>query len=307
MERITVILVCILVPLQGLFCLPGSVSGPTLILNPYGARSWGLARAYTAVCDDVNTITANPSGLAELKTPEVSFMNLKWLQQVSLNYLAGVYPLPRAYGIIGVGGSAFIYDDHKYYDDDGNYLRTLSYNELAFNIAYARSVIQNLNSGINVKYISSTIGEKYASSYALDLGFLYKVSDMNIGVSIQNIGKGLKYNKEYSDLPLNINMGVRYILFDILLLSADINKPFHDDIILGAGSEIRLFNIISLRMGYRIWSHDLYPIVAGMGLSYAFNRKLYKLDYALVPVKHFGYKHAISFSIKFNLKISGSS
>ena len=66
-----------------------------------GARAMGLGGAFTAVSDDINALSYNPAGLANLGRSEMGFTRAELVEGVSYNFLG--YSRPVAGGNIGLG------------------------------------------------------------------------------------------------------------------------------------------------------------------------------------------------------------
>ena len=112
---------------------------------------------------------------------------------------------------------------------------------------------------------------------AFDFGVLYKTGfkSLNIGMSVRNFSREVKYKKEGFQLPLIFQIGASFNFADImdvdknehsLLLTVDANHPrdFPEQIMIGV--EYTFMNLISLRGGYSA-PNDERNFSAGVGLK----------------------------------------
>ena len=167
---------------------------------------------------------------------------------------------------------------------------------------------------MNLKYFNTKLGVDTLDSAAVDIGILSSfnlpvlfagtVNDsFGIGFSIQNIGFSQKYINGKFAFPWKIRTGIRYILFQKsntgTTLMVGLNQTRNKKIRLASGIEINIFNAYKIRIGYKLLENDTaYTFTAGAGMN---NNKYNQLsyDYAFIPLKELGIKHAFSLKIKF--------
>jgi hypothetical protein len=95
---------------------------------------------------------------------------------------------------------------------------------------------------LTLKYISSNIDDASANAFALDAGVLLdtllpQVEGLHTGLSVQNIGTAMKYDKESFDLPQNLKFGASYSFARNLTLAVDLNKNTEPDVVFNAGTQ----------------------------------------------------------------------
>jgi hypothetical protein len=164
-------------------------------------------------------------------------------------------------------------------------------------VGYAKKFDSALSWGANLKYIKEDIQSFSDNTFAVDLGVQYRQPDSMItyGLAIRNIGGGLTFATESSDLPLTIRAGAAYhsqvmpLVVSAEIADIDSDTEFH------LGAEYTLQSILALRLGYNSADDLDNGITAGIGLQ----QSNYELDYAFVPMGVFGDSHRLSYSMKF--------
>ncbi len=267
-----------------------------------GARAAGLGGAYTAVSGDINSISYNPAGLANLKNSAASFTRAELVEGVSYNFLG--YSRPAVKGNIGLGvnylGQASIEGRGANREATGSFQAS----DTAINLAYARPVTSRSGVGLNFKYITSRIAGESASGWAVDAGWQYKtpVNGLGLGFAVQNLGPEIKFLDEGSALPLTARAGARYALPANILLSLDISRQVNEKkTVFSLGSEYAVFNSLFMRAGYLASAVSAGSLADAGGLKAGFGFKLrnFNLDYAVAPFGDIGKAHRISLGAGF--------
>ena len=282
----------------------GEAIAPSVTFAP-SARGEGMGRAYVAIADDATASWWNPAGLAFLSNRNVSAMHTKLApglaDDVYYEYLA------YAQGSEDWGGLAaslvyLTYGDIEGRDEFGNPTSVFTSYEISPSVGYGTSLWQDVGVGVNVKVIhvnyapSSVVMEGKPGSgttFAADLGVLYRRDRWSAGACFQNIGPNLTLIDADQSSPINRNLkvGVAANIWQgsvgRFTAAFDVNKPFvraDDGPILGGGGEFLFSELLAVRMGFiteRYYS-DWYPIEGftfGVGLQY----KGFRFDYASVP------------------------
>ncbi|MEW6609580.1 MAG: PorV/PorQ family protein [bacterium] len=178
--------------------------------------------------------------------------------------------------------------------------------DLNISLGYARGLTYNLSIGITGKFIQEKLDDEKATTFAGDLGGLYKRGNLNIGVNLQNIGKKVKFIKQSYPLPLNIKTGIAYKLRDDLIFAVDMDKFLKEsNSKLHLGVEYRLLDNLTLQGGYsqslNSHSKDLGKYSFGFGLK----RNYMLFDYCFLPYDDIGSTHRLSLSVEFPKKEEG--
>jgi hypothetical protein len=275
----------------GVFPLTAHADGPgtagAAFLNiGMGTRASGMGGAFTGISDDASAIYYNPAGLTQLRMKELSLLHTRWLGDVEAQYLGLATPFGEesAFGISGtylhtedierdiLGEEKGIFQDY--------------YKNLA--LSYARAITRDLSIGGTLKWIHGSLAEYGATTYGLDMGFLYTtpLRGLTLGATIQNLGWGMKFIEEEDPLPLNFRFGLGYRPIEEIILGLDLRSPLgggrsH----LGLGGEYRIAKILNLRAGFSQKGDDEFPgLTCGVGIELFGLR----LDYAWVPYGDLG-------------------
>lgn len=222
---------------------------PFLTITP-DARSGAMGDAGIAISGDANAIAYNISRLAFAEEDAgISLTYTPWLKNLGLNdvflgYIAGYTKLDDMQAVTG-SLRYFSLGEIQYTDADGDPMGFGSPNEFEISLGYARLLAENLSVGVGGKFIYSNLasgqavnGNEIQSGIAgaADISLLYKIemagyyeNDLNIGLSLRNLGSKISYIKDKSFfIPASIGLGVAYNLnfdeFNKLTFTTDINK-----------------------------------------------------------------------------------
>ncbi|OGS28145.1 MAG: hypothetical protein A2297_08630 [Elusimicrobia bacterium RIFOXYB2_FULL_48_7] len=249
-----------------------------------GARPAAMGNAYCAVSDDVNSIGSNPSGLAFLPKSEVTATYTVWFQDIKYNYLA--LGMPMKMGTLGIAVNMLSVTGIPKTDNTGSYVggataetaTKFGESDTAITLAYAKALNDKLGLGLSMKIINMSIDDKSASSFAADLGGLYKASEkLDLGLSVQNLGGAIKFIEVSDPLPMNLKIGSKYQFSEKFLLGLDINVGTADGVsTVNLGTEYSLAvneNMsLPLRFGYNSGLSDAGGM-AGVSLGLGFAMK----------------------------------
>jgi hypothetical protein len=273
------------------FLLPNITYASIGLKLPTSARAYGLAEAlYASPKTQSEALYFNPAGLAEMKGRSVSLLYYDGLLDSSYNFIG----YARDNITCGIGlldaGKATIYE----FKDPERNIDALK--DICLVLATGRKVKDNLSAGIGLKFVHSNLAQEYKTNgAAIDLGILYHTQATSFGAVLKNIGTGLKYEEESSDLPRQLKLGIatdlkeRYNLPLELLSSIDIE----DKVKLRLGAEYSL-SYLALRIGYRT-GYDNQGISLGFGLI----QKNIGFDYAWTPTEDLDSAHRVSMNIRF--------
>lgn len=240
----------------------------------YGARPAGLGGAYVGLANDVHSVVWNPAGLAKADSKEATFTSQNHYKIIKYNYLA--YSMPWNKGFDGVG-FALIYTGDK------------ALSELTFQAAYAREVLPGLSVGASLKYRRASFGNNSMNAddyilfepdeiltgqlnqvkgsgngFGLDVGALYKLNEkITLGLMLKDIYSPVfwvskvdnpdkKAKGSYSELvPFEAAIGSSFQVFNELLITADYNPSFNDEVDnkIHGGIEVKLFKVVYARIG----------------------------------------------------------
>lgn len=222
---------------------------PFLSITP-DARSGAMGDAGIAISGDANAIAYNISRLAFAEEDAgISLTYTPWLKNIGLNdvFLGYVSGYTKIDDFQAVTGSLryFSLGEIQYTDENGMATGFGSPNEFEVSLGYARLLAENLSVGVGGKFIYSNLasnqtvnGSEIQSGIAgaADISLLYKLemegyyeNNLNIGLSLRNLGSKISYVKDRSFfIPANIGLGLAYEMnfdeYNKLTLTTDINK-----------------------------------------------------------------------------------
>ena len=132
------------------------------------------------------------------------------------------------------------------------------------------------------------------------------MSDLNVGLSLQNVGTSVKLNEEAFELPQNMTLGLNYVLSDRGNIGVDCTSNLQENNLnIKLGGEYILKDILALRAGCMFnRAENTGP---GLTLGAGFLFEELSLDYGFLPFGEFGFTHKISLNIKFgqsNIKLA---
>ncbi|MDD4004154.1 MAG: PorV/PorQ family protein [Elusimicrobiaceae bacterium] len=290
-----------------LLCAPAFSSGEgtssaKFLKADSGARSSALGGAYTAVSDDADAVNYNPAGMVQLgRQDEAYFTHNEWISGFRQENLSYVRNTPA--GAFGAGLVYFHSGAIAETDMAGSYTGgEFEQSDMAFSVNYAYRHDGRLSLGAGVKLIRESLYGHSAMSGALDAGALYAFSDdLRLGLTIRNIGPGIKLYEESFPLPFAVRAGAAYTYRANTLFSADLEKARDSGLVLKFGAEyrvsVRKSDVLALRLGYcGARDED-----AGSGLTggLGFKVERYVIDYSFSPFGELGNAHRFSFGMAF--------
>lgn len=302
------------------------------------ARASAFGDAVTSLDYNSNAMFYNPAGMARLNNfASVSLGQTQFIADINYYYASAAFaPFDGDYGIIGI---SFVSVDY------GDFMGTIRYNNeqgfldvgifsptaIAIGLGYAKALSEKFAVGGNIKYVRQSLGtgvtgdvvvdpgtasfvrgkteENKLDVLAFDFGVIYKTGykNLNIGMSVRNFAREVKYKQEGFQLPLIFQIGASFNFADILdvdkemhslLLSVDANHPrdYREQIIVGA--EYTFMSLISLRAGYST-PNDERNFSAGVGLKKNIEGLDLGVDYSYTPFGIFNDVHRISVNFAY--------
>ncbi|MFQ5823715.1 MAG: PorV/PorQ family protein [bacterium] len=277
----------------------GSPTGLAFLKLGVGGRASGLGEAYSAVADEATATYWNPAGLAFISRPQLAFTHTEWIQDISNDFLAFVFPIFR--GAIGLSFySNNVGGIQRRVNPSAEPLGTVEAHDIAFGVSYGHSFNSAIKGGITVKYLYEKIFIESAAGFAFDFGVNYKPFENNlrIALAVQNLGSMGKLLGESIDLPKTLRVGVAYLvevesIGGGILLAVDGVKVFETEFRGNFGAEIQLKEQLALRFGYQTGFDE-----KGLGGGFGINISRYHLEYGLTPFNsNLGDTHRFSFGL----------
>ncbi len=240
-----------------------------------GARPLGLGGAFVAIADDSNAANYNAAGLAYIEEIQIGATYAQRFNDlVNYSTVSGIIPI----GSIGtLGANIGILSESSDI-----------YQEQSIRVTYARTLLQQIGLGLNIKYFSTNYDsenefvasnpyftETSSSAVSLDVGLLAKlVKSLSLGLSIENlIPADVSISNEETDtIPINIRAGIAYKLEAIAEMSAQgaaitniLKETLATVDVLSRSSELYT------RIGVEMWVNPSIGVRGGYGMKLSGN------------------------------------
>jgi long-subunit fatty acid transport protein len=210
------------------FTKTGSV-GAQFLKIAVGSRYQGMGEASVAMVDDAYSMYWNPAGLANIDGSHISFTNVDWITDVTLNYLA-IGTRVEDFGSIGLSASLLSMGDMEVttVDNPDGTGEMFTASSFALSAGYAKYLTNRLSFGVSIKYVYEKIYRETSGGIAFDFGtqLLTGYKSLRIGMNISNLGPEMKFSGpdlnspveggeangnidvDAYDLPLTFRLGV---------------------------------------------------------------------------------------------------
>lgn len=275
-----------------------------------GARGAALGGAFLTVVDDANAVYWNPAALTNVKTTSLTAMHNAYIAGIRSEFV-GVAQRVDVDWVLG-GGVHYVNSGAiNQTDVSGNVIGTFTPSDYLFMVSAGRSVLDlsdrdgDVSVGLTVKGFSSQIVDR-ASGWAFDVGVLVSRNlpvPMHLGVAVQNIGGGQKFDQIRENLPFNLKFGASATVLPGLLVSVDATAPRGGKLRGQAGVELSgglSEDLVgAVRGGIDSTVYRDQPGFSGFSMGAGLTVTYLTLDYAVVPFGYLGTAHRFSVSFKF--------
>jgi hypothetical protein len=303
------------------------------------ARSTAFGDAVTSIeSNNSSAMFYNPASMARFEgIADVTLGSTQFIADIKYyNAAIAFAPFEGDYGVFGFSFVSVDYGDFLgtvRADNEQGFLDvgTFSPTAIAIGLGYANALSEKFSVGANIKYVRQSLGESVVSGVvvdpatlgytsgnteenkldvlAFDFGVLYKTGfeSLNLGMSVRNFAREVKYKKEAFQLPLIFQIGASFNFSDVLeldrtehsiLVTVDANHPrdFPEQILVGA--EYTFMNLVSFRGGFSA-PNDERNFSAGVGLKKDIGGLNLAVDYAYTPFGIFNDVHRISLNFAY--------
>jgi outer membrane protein OmpA-like peptidoglycan-associated protein len=252
----------------------------------------GMGEAYIGICDDTASLVYNPSGLALLDKTELTATQLLWFDQIPMTHAAFAIPLEAGMGI----GINVLWIDFGSFDSTGIPGNAISVQNMLVNAGFGKSLGDMISLGINAKFLYEHFVDQTSIGTSLDAGAMIRLMSRNItlGLTAKNLGF---ITGTTDSLPLEVGIGLGFRFFngknDYLNIGLDASKILTtDNLFVGAGVEGTVFEILSLRLGFRFNNafeqdamsfnniQNMMVLSAGVGITWSD----YSVNFAYTPM-----------------------
>ncbi len=279
----------------------------------FGASARAMAiKAFYSISNDASSVYYNPAGLVQCDYKEVLGLHTELFPNTKTiyDYLGFVYPTIR-YGVFSFAINQLLSSDFEKitvkYDPASNDIvsienvGTFEDRQFAILLGYAKEIMEHINIGTRIKYITRKIDIYSDTMIGFDVSVLVigvnsRLPKLNLAVGIKNLISSSISTEDR--LPIIFQIGASYkFLRDRLLLGVDFEKNVNAELKWMIGTEYWLLEFLALRLGFEGLSY-LKETTMGIGTRY----KEYSLDYSFA-YHDLGFSHRISANMKLGKSV----
>jgi len=269
--------------------------GRAFIKPSLTARAMGLGDAFTGLSDDVNAVSYNPAGLAQINKQQFSIMHIRYFENIYQDYTGYIQPLDKKFGVMAINVVFLHLDDVIQRNESGDEINRYRNYDIASVLSYAYP-LNNLLIGVNTKYLTQHLGTISNTGIGFDIGMLYKYKDLRLGLVYQNLGKEVIFKEIGNVLQDILRLGICYSR-DGFITILDIKKPKDENSTYHLGVEYGLMGQRVIIRAGSIFSHDFkdrdFVVGGSVQLWYV------QADYAYLTEEELDRPHRVSVTIKF--------
>lgn len=297
--------------------LAQGTSGAVELKIPVGPRAIAMGEAFTAVADDATAVYWNPAGLNQLGGTELTAQYDVFIETVRYEYFCAGTKVGNE-AALGIGAKILSTGQDQAVtgvDGAGNPQYGPGYvgeNYMDIDLAGAYRLSYYFDIGLTVKYINKNLSGTSASDFAADIGVMYHtpIPHLQIGLDLQNMGPGLKFDQIADPLPFTAKLGIAYKMFnDDFVVDYDLDVPTDDPYIINSlGGEYWYKDTLVGRFGYQFAGsidQNQYGIggIAGLylgaGVKIAAFKDFIGVDYAWTNTGFLGSNHHFALDFYF--------
>lgn len=315
----------------------GTTAAPFLKIG-VGGRALGMGEAYTTIAEDITGMYWNPAGISRIEKMQAIVNHFDYIGDLYYDYAGFAMPIENI-GTVGIfiGRLGMPDIERTTIQFPNGTGEKVSASSMVLGFSYARSLTDRFSIGGNFKYIREAIWHTSASTFAFDVGVLYRAffKNIRIGMSISNFGSDMQLDgrdmliqhdidASFAGNNQNINAHLDTDKFPLPILfrvglSSNITKDFlgiseHDWIIaldavhpndnkeyMNIGTELKLYNLISLRGGFRefLLQDREGGLTLGVGLQLNVMGIDMKVDYANIDYGRLDHHNKFSLILSF--------
>lgn len=243
-----------------------------------GAKSLGLAGAYSALSNSAWSLFANPAGLANVGYREFGFFTTQPYGLLELRTISGVYAEPFSFGVLGLGIQQFGFSLYKETTVSGSFSHEISNSfSLGYTLNIHHAKIKNYGN---------------ATSFSIDAGFIYQPEEwLKLGTSVFNMSQST-IGKSGEMIPSVVRAGASARIIQELNFTAELYKQSGEETDLRFGLDFSLHENVSIYTGF-----STTPDLTAAGLTMQFSG--YQFDYSISNHPVLGISNGISVGFSF--------
>lgn len=273
-----------------------------LKINP-SARSAGMGGTYATMAS-ADALFFNPAGLSPLSKTEFSAMHAQWLLDTRFDAMA--VAAPTKLGTFGLGATRFAAGSFEGRTIDRKPTSGFTAQDSLYAVSFGRNVLPGTGVGGSLKFLRSEIGPYSAQTVAVDLGMRRELTGrpVTLGLSVQNLGKGLKFLDQEDPLPTAVAAGASYRFAGVFGFAGEIKQDLNDKRFTASiGTEYALMGALAVRAGYAsnavsrsgTSSGPMNGLGAGLGIKW----RSVSADYSFTPFGELGDVQRLGLSARF--------
>jgi hypothetical protein len=174
----------------------GTAIGDFLLIEP-GARLTALGNAGVAADPDLEAVYFNAAAAARVKKPSLQFSHVDWFAGIRYEYVAAALPISHwgvAFATVTSLNSGDI--DVRTVNQPLGTGERYSVSDIGIGLGYGLQLTDRFSAGGQITFVQETIWNTSASTFTLDIGTHYQVSDqgLRIGASLAHLGTQSGYS-----------------------------------------------------------------------------------------------------------------
>lgn len=292
----------------------GTTVGQFLLIEP-SARLAGMGNAGVAMYDEVAAAYYNAGAIGLQSGYSAQFSHSTWLADISYNYAAAALQAGEVGNVfLSVTSLSSGEIDVRTVEQPLGTGERYTVSNLALGLGFGRQISDRFSAGVQVHYIQERIWHSTLSTFALNVGTVYRLSEngLRLGASISNFGLPASYDgrdlrivfdrdpdkfgdnsslpgevftEDYS-LPVLFRVGVTYPMrlnpSNVVHLAVNAFHPSDNTESMSVGAEWLLFKMLALRGGYQnlFLKDSEVGVTLGAGMNIEVDGYGFRLDYA---------------------------
>jgi len=271
------------------------------------ARATGMGSAFTAVADGATSVFWNPAGLVEVRGNEFHLSQVEWPADINLSSAVLAFNPSVVPGTFGLSMRSLWLDPmivRTAYVPEGTG-ETFDAGSVAFGFSYSRFWTDKFSAGFTLNYLHMGLAEQAVNTASFDFGILYRIGvrDLQLGMSIQNLGGKITFDDLPAKMPTNFKIGAAFKLIrmehNTMLFAAEFQHPSDNKERANVGVEWNMNDLLYGRLGYNL-GFDAQSLAWGFGVNMGAGESARaKFDYSMVDMQALGYVHRLSLTFAY--------
>lgn len=311
----------------------GTAIGQFLLIEP-SARVAGMGNAGATSYTEAISSYYNPAALGKLYKSDVQFTHNQWLAGIRYDYATLAVKVDEA-NTVSLSFTSLNSGeiDVRTVEQPLGTGERYTVSNIALGVGYGRRISDRFSLGLQLNYIQETIWRSSISTFAINVGTLYRISEdgIHIGASISNYGMPARYSgsdlrirynhnpdqhgtidnipadikTDGFPLPVVFRVGLGYPvkvgMNNEVFVSVDAYHPNDNTESVSFGAEWRFRNMIFLRSGYqKLFEEDSeVGLTLGFGLQYELFDYDLRFDYAWADHGRLGASQRFTLGLAF--------